>query len=511
MIVCGDFNGRVSNKLARDYIEQDVINESLDSARYVPDTPLLRASVDNVSNNHGLQLLDLCKSTSLRIANGRTDSGKNFTYFCRTGSSVIDYLLLKQDNFGCICDFCVLEFNEFSDHAPLQFALNIGQEKDKENKHPSTAYSDKFTWVPEKNIFRRKLIAKLPEINGVFGNIDRNSAECVNETVLSFVNIINEVAEPCFKQKKKDRPRGTFKETLYEQAKWFDNECRERKAKYIDAMRLFYSNRTEVDRIMLCEKKRIYENTVRRKKRAFNCKKIKTIENLKGKQPKDFWKLFSKAKTESGRDITAESFYDYFKNLVDEINIVRNEEAENFCENNDFSGDDSIFEELAATITESEVQACIKKLKRDKSSGSDNIINESFLGAGDILLSHLTELFNLVLDSGHFPESWSDGIIIPLFIKGDRTDVKIFRGITLVRCLSKLFTSVLNGRIMKWCNAKCKLSDAQFSFRKGFSTTDAIYTLHSLIENMLNNNKRFYCAFVDMKKAFDLYTGMLCG
>ena len=38
---------------------------------------------------------------------------------------------------------------------------------------------------------------------------------------------------------------------------------------------------------------------------------------------------------------------------------------------------------------------------------------------------------------------------------------------------------------------------------QGFSTTDAIYTLHSLIENMLNNNKRFYCAFVDMKKAFD--------
>ena len=58
VIVCGDFNGRVSNKL--DYIEQDVINESLDSARYVPDTPLLRTSVDNVSNNHGLQLLDLC-------------------------------------------------------------------------------------------------------------------------------------------------------------------------------------------------------------------------------------------------------------------------------------------------------------------------------------------------------------------------------------------------------------------------------------------------------------------
>ena len=115
--------------------------------------------------------------------------------------------------------------------------------------------------------------------------------------------------------------------------------------------------------------------------------------------------MFSKAKLEAGVDITAESFYVYFKNLVDEINVVQNEEAENFCENDNFSDDDAIFEELDANITESEarseVQACIKKLKRDKSCGSDSLLNEYFLEAGDILLSHLTELFNVILDSGH--------------------------------------------------------------------------------------------------------------
>ena len=36
VIVCGDFNGRVANKL--DYVEHDVINESLDTAQYIPDT-----------------------------------------------------------------------------------------------------------------------------------------------------------------------------------------------------------------------------------------------------------------------------------------------------------------------------------------------------------------------------------------------------------------------------------------------------------------------------------------
>ena len=75
--------------------------------------------------------------------------------------------------------------------------------------------------------------------------------------------------------------------------------------------------------------------------------------------------------------------------------------------------------------------------------------------------------------------------------------------ITLLNCLSKLFTSVLNNRIVKWCDKYMysQIPDAQFSFRKGFSKVDAIYTLHSLMENMLNSNKSFYSAFVDMKKA----------
>ena len=94
--------------------------------------------------------------------------------------------------------------------------------------------------------------------------------------------------------------------------------------------------------------------------------------------------------------------------------------------------------------------------------------------------------------------------------KVDHSDVKSFRGITLVSWLSKLFTYMLNNRIMIWCDKYSKISDAQFGFRKGFSIVDSIYTTHALIENMLNNNERFCCAFVDMKQAFDsIYRNVL--
>ena len=52
-------------------------------------------------------------------------------------------------------------------------------------------------------------------------------------------------------------------------------------------------------------------------------------------------------------------------------------------------------------------------------------------------------------------------------------------------------------------NYNTTISDAQFGFKKNCSTVDALFVLTSVVQNYLNNNKRLYCAFVDLKKAFD--------
>lgn len=69
--------------------------------------------------------------------------------------------------------------------------------------------------------------------------------------------------------------------------------------------------------------------------------------------------------------------------------------------------------------------------------------------------------------------------------------------------MSKLFTTVINNRIEKFCNEHNTISDAQFGFRKGRSTVDAIFVLMSLVEKYLNKNKRLYVIIVDMMKCFD--------
>ena len=93
--------------------------------------------------------------------------------------------------------------------------------------------------------------------------------------------------------------------------------------------------------------------------------------------------------------------------------------------------------------------------------------------------------------------------MIPLHTRGDIHEVNNYRGITLESCISKLYTCVLNKRLSDWSEKNDIISDAQFGFKKGYSTTDAIFSLHCLVEHIINNGNKLYCAFTDMKKCFD--------
>lgn len=501
VVIAGDFNGRVSNKL--DYVAYDNRVHDIDSFDYNPDEPLPRASIDKVSNAQGAQLLDLCKSTSMKIGNGRLDDGQSFTYYSRTGASVIDYILLKYETFNLVSNFKIMGFNEFSDHAPLQFSLHASL-KTEDDINLSSNSSYKYKWNDgQKDNFRRNLITRLPDINNIFNGINRREKKSVNDAICDFVKVIDEVASPFFKRQMNFDSKGTLGANRTTRAKWFDDECREKKIVYINALNTFNIDKSILNRQYLCDKRKEYKNLIRRKRRKYHFTEMKKIESLRHKRPRDFWRLFKTSKSIKGKDLSVDDFYSYFKNLLNEINTVNNDESEDFCSSHNFDQSDPIFEELDSQITTDEVKKCINALSGGKACGTDNLLNEYFIEAGDILLSHITDLFNILLDSGYFPDGWTEGIIIPLFKKGNENDVNNFRGITLVSCLSKVFTAVLNNRINNWCEKYSKISDAQFGFRKGFSTVDAVFTLHSLIDHMLNNGKRLYCAFVDLKKAFD--------
>ena len=169
----------------------------------------------------------------------------------------------------------------------------------------------------------------------------------------------------------------------------------------------------------------------------------------------------------------------------------------------DFDHNDDIFEELNVSITEGEILNAIKGLKRNKSHGSDGMLNEYFIEYTDILLPFLYKILNAMLDTGVFPSVLCDALIVPVHKKGSMSDPKNYRGISLTSCLCKLFTSIVSRRLLSWSEDNDVITDAQFGFRPHYGTVDAIFALNTIISKYLKSKRRLYCCFIDCKQAFD--------
>ncbi len=92
-----------------------------------------------------------------------------------------------------------------------------------------------------------------------------------------------------------------------------------------------------------------------------------------------------------------------------------------------------------------ELRNVLLSFKNGKSGGADSMLNEHIKSTLDMQMPVYIKLFNKVLSTGEVPEDWLVGFIVPIFKqKGITTKCNNYRGITLLSCLGKLFTSTLN-------------------------------------------------------------------
>ena len=91
-----------------------------------------------------------------------------------------------------------------------------------------------------------------------------------------------------------------------------------------------------------------------------------------------------------------------------------------------------------------------------------------------------------------------------LFKKGDPHDPGNYRSISLLNILSKVFTGILQRRLMIWCEQHKIISEFQFGFRANHSTIDSIFIHKTLIDSQLSKKRRkLYTCYIDFSKAFD--------
>jgi len=76
-----------------------------------------------------------------------------------------------------------------------------------------------------------------------------------------------------------------------------------------------------------------------------------------------------------------------------------------------------VYEGLNDPITIPELLIAVKPLKQGKAARNDCLLNEYFIESIDILCSHVCDIFNIILNTGCYPGTWMEGVIIPIYKK----------------------------------------------------------------------------------------------
>ena len=217
--------------------------------------------------------------------------------------------------------------------------------------------------------------------------------------------------------------------------------------------------------------------------RKYKQQVIHKIRNLKYENPRDYWNIINnKNNSKTTAKVSLEIFKEHFENL-------------NYSHDNqnvptlDFNDSDPL---LNDPFTTEEVTKLIAKLKNYKSPGTDHILNEFLKNSPRQITTILSKLFNVILASGIVPEQWSIKVIKPIYkSSGDDTDP------------SKFFSNLINHGLTLFVDNNNIIGPEQAGFRAGFSATDHMFAIKTLIDLYNHKRKKIFCCFVDYSKAFD--------
>lgn len=90
------------------------------------------------------------------------------------------------------------------------------------------------------------------------------------------------------------------------------------------------------------------------------------------------------------------------------------------------------------------------------------------------------------------------GLYRLLHKKGPKIDPDNYRGISLISCLYKFFTPILNKRLEGFCKENKVFSEKQLGFVQSKRTSDAHFILHNLIQDYCHKRgEELYSCFVN--------------
>lgn len=155
------------------------------------------------------------------------------------------------------------------------------------------------------------------------------------------------------------------------------------------------------------------------------------------------------------------------------------------------------------SISAEDINSAIASMK-DKITRTPEGIPAYFVKrTASTLLEPLLYLFNRCLIYAFVPQQWKIGVIVPVFKKGDRSNCKNYRPISLTSTFSRIFEIIICQKITAYLLDHSLLSESQFGFLPGRSSCQQmLICIHEWLISVCGG-LQMNVVYTDIAKAFD--------
>lgn len=249
-------------------------------------------------------------------------------------------------------------------------------------------------------------------------------------------------------------------------------------------------------KLVLCKQTHFENSTTSLKKLAFKLKKqqersiVATVKDKRGVYRR-------------GKSNIASGFREFYQDLYTPELEVDNKEIKTFLDTLQLPAvTDGQNEELTRPITEIEIAKTIKNGKAGRSPGDDGYTYEFYKEFSRLLIPILCRVFNRILETGVWPNTWNSAIISVLYKEGkDPECCSSYRPISLLNVDQKVFTAIIAKRMSNIMPKIINLD--QTGFVKDRLLSDNIHRTINVIDYASKNKLSMLTITLDAEKAFD--------